>query len=183
MTMKIRIAFAMASCLLLSSMGVSQGPTAPSVPPEASQFDFLLGAWDLQVQPNIPNVPPRVRGRWTAQKSGDEFMVVDEYRLFDSAGKTAYLGETYRVYNSQHKQWEFRYVEPYNGTWHEGTGRMEGGEMHLLQKTVRPDGAESLLKIRYYNITADHFSWSSERSSDGGKTWTRGGSIEATRAK
>jgi hypothetical protein len=183
MTMKIKIAFTIAICLLLIGVSLAQKPAAVSVPPEGSQFDFLIGTWNLQVQPNIPNVPPKVSGKWTAQKSADGYMIVDEYRLFDDAGNTAYLGETYRVYNPQSKEWEFRYVEPYRGTWHEGTGRMENGEMHLLQKTVRPDGSESLLKIRYFNISDNHFSWSSERSSDGGKTWTKGGSIEATRTK
>jgi hypothetical protein len=75
MTMKIKIAFAMTSCLLLIGASLSQKPAAVSVPPEASQFDFLIGTWDLQVQPNIPNVPPKVSGKWTAQKSGDGYMI------------------------------------------------------------------------------------------------------------
>ena len=30
----------------------------------------------------------------------------------------------------------------------------------------------SLLRIRYYNIKPDQFSWTADRSMDGGKTWT-----------
>jgi hypothetical protein len=166
---------------LLAILGAPpEESSKPVPPPEASQFDFLIGVWDIVSEPNIPGVPERVRGRWTAQKSADGFMVVDEYRVFDDRGETAYLGETYRVYNPSHKRWEFRFVEPFWGTWHEGTGVKVGDEMHLMQGT--PEGG-GMSKIRYYDIRPDRFSWISERSRDGGKTWTRGTRIEATRAK
>ena len=154
--------------------------TAPAPPPEASQFEFLIGTWDVVSEPNIPGVPERVRGRWTAQRSADGFMVVDEYRVFDDQGGTAYLGETYRVFNPSKQQWEFRFVEPFSGTWHEGTAVKVGDEMHLTQGTPADGG---MTKVRYYDISPDRFSWISERSRDGGKTWTKGARIEATRAK
>jgi len=154
--------------------------SAPAPPPETSQFEFLIGTWDIVSEPNIPGVPERVRGRWTAQRSADGFMVVDEYRVFDDQGGTAYLGETYRVFNPSKKQWEFRFVEPFSGTWHEGTGLKVGNEMHLSQGTP---GGGSMSRIRYYDIRPDRFSWISERSRDGGRTWTKGTRIEATRAK
>ena len=114
------------------------------------------------------------------RKPADGYMVVDEYRVFDDQGGTAYLGETYRVFNPSKKQWEFRFVEPFSGTWHEGTGVKVGNEMHLTQGTP---GGGSMSRIRYYDIRPDRFSWISERSRDGGKTWTKGTRIEATRAK
>ena len=172
-------------CLVvfLFTAGANGDDQPPAPPREVSQFDFLLGAWDIDVTLNNPNLPPKARGRWTAQKSADGFMVTDEYRILDDQGKTVYLGETYRVFNPSKKQWEFRYVEPQFGTWHEGTGNWEGGEMHLTQTNRRPDGSQSILKIRYYDITPQHFRWAGERSEDGGKTWKPGARIEATRAK
>jgi hypothetical protein len=172
-------------CMMLFLITAHAGPddVPPSPPPEASQFDFLLGAWDIDVTLNHPDLPPKARGRWTAQKSADGFMVTDEYRILDDQGRTVYLGETYRVFNPANKQWEFRYVEPQFGTWHEGTGKWEGNEMHLTQTNRRPNGGESILKIRYYDITPQHFRWAGERSEDGGKTWKPGPRIEATRAK
>lgn len=169
--------------VLLATAPMAADDQPPAPPPESSQFDFLLGAWNIEETPNMEGVPEKVRGRWTAQKSADGYMVTDEFRILDDAGRTVYLGETYRVYNPGAKQWTFRYVEPQFGTWHEGTGRREGDEMHLVQKNRRPDGKESLLKIRYYDITPQHFRWAGERSEDGGKTWQPGPRIEATRAK
>ena len=172
----------LAAFLLLTAATARASPDSskPVPPPEASQFDFLIGTWDVVSEPNIPGVPAKVYGRWTAQKSADGFMVVDEYRISDGSGGTAYLGETYRVYNPKAKRWEYRFVEPFSGTWHEGTAVKEGTEMHLTQGTP---GGGGMTQIRYYDISRDHFSWVSQRSRDGGKTWTAGAKIEATRTK
>src|SRR5262245_59666170 len=82
--------------VLLATAPMAADDQPPAPPPESSQFDFLLGAWDIDVTLNNPNLPPKARGRWTAQKSADGFMVTDEYRILDDQGRTVYLGETYR---------------------------------------------------------------------------------------
>ncbi len=153
----------------------------PPPPPETAQFDFLIGTWDLTISPNLPNVPGTLHGRWTAKKAADSYLVTDEYRAFDDQGRTIYLGETYRVYDARKHQWDFRYLEPFHAAWYEGTGTKARTEMHLMQRSS--DGIGPLLKIRIYNISANHFSWSSQRSQDGGKTWTSGATIEAVRRK
>ena len=55
--------------------------------------------------------------------------------------------------------------------------------MHFTQKIHHANSPEYLLRFRYYNIAVDHFSWTSERSADVGKTWVAGVHVEATRAK
>jgi hypothetical protein len=152
--------------------------SAPAPPTEAHEFDFLLGAWDIDIASKDPNLPPKMRGRWTAKRGGDGFLIEDEYRVFDDSGGTAYLGETFRAYDVAAKRWEFRFVEPFTGKWHEGTGHREGNEMHLEQR-----GPSSILRIRYYNIGSDRFSWVGDMSFDGGKTWLEATlRIEARRA-
>ena len=176
----------LAACLLvciptLSSQAKNPKYVVPSPPQETKQFDFLVGTWDLDVSPNLPQAPQKMRGRWTARKAADGYMILDEYRAFDSEGNTIYLGETYRIYNAREKHWDFRYVEPFHATWYKGTGEKVGSEMHLTQKSAENSGP--LLKIRIYDIAVDHFSWSSERSTDGGKTWSAGAMIKARRVK
>jgi len=98
---------ALAFVAVFAAFGPAASPESPvrAPAPEASQFDFLIGAWDIVSEPNLPGVPERVRGRWTARKSADGYMVVDEYRVFDDDGATVYLGETYRVFNPSAKRW------------------------------------------------------------------------------
>ena len=81
-----RIALAATLLWLPTPARTAPSEDAPAPPAEASQFDFLVGTWDIDVTPNIPGIPERVRGRWTAQKSADGFMVVDEYRIFGDGG-------------------------------------------------------------------------------------------------
>ena len=39
-----------------------------------------------------------------------------------------------------------------------------------------------MMRIRYFNIQADRFSWAGDRSTDGGKTWVKNSlQIEARR--
>ena len=54
--------------------------------------------------------------------------------------------------------------------------------MHLHRRGESPDGGTTLLKIRYYNIQPNRFSWSADLSTDGGATWVRDDlRIEASR--
>ncbi len=43
--------------------------------------------------------------------------------------------------------------------------------MHIEQTFGVALGNPSVLRIRYYNIQPDRFSWAADRSTDGGKTW------------
>jgi hypothetical protein len=168
--------------LILPATVWSQTPPGGKVPLPSSDFDFLLGEWDL-VLTNVPQAPGPLKGRWTAEKSGDGYLVTDEYRIFGPNGDTVYLGETYRAYNPAKAQWEIRFVNPMIGEWQEAVGKREGNEMHFTQKIHHATGQDYWLRFRYFNIGVDHFSWESERSEDGGKTWKPGVSLEASRAR
>ena len=43
--------------------------------------------------------------------------------------------------------------------------------MHIEQKFGVAGGKPITLRIRYYDIQPDRFSWSADRSTDGGHTW------------
>src|ERR1041385_7547489 len=90
-----------------------------------------------------------------------------------------------RVFNAKAATWTMRYVDQFGGEtgrWSELVGVKEGQEMHVEQRGQGPDGRTTILKIRYYNIRPNHFSWAADRSSDGGGTWVRNyWRIEATR--
>jgi hypothetical protein len=63
-----------------------------------------------------------------------------------------------------------------------GTGRRVGAEVHIEQNFGVAAQNISTLRIRYFNIQPDRFSWRADRSNDGGKTWiTDDQQIEARR--
>ena len=45
--------------------------------------------------------------------------------------------------------------------------------MHIEQKFNVMGSKPSLWRIRYYDIRADRFSWTADRSLDGGRTWEK----------
>jgi hypothetical protein len=165
--------------------GHAQQPVIPPAPPEARQFDSLLGTWTIIVEFHRPNVPPKVDGKWTFTREGDGFMIIDEYRVFNGEGKTAYLGYTYRVYDPSTRAWTYQFTEPGRGpfsnparaTWSGGTSRMQANE--LIDEATQ-EGRTN--RARFYNIKSDHFSCDFEVSRDGGATWTSNGHVEAHKA-
>jgi hypothetical protein len=161
------------------------GPTVKAPPPEASQFDFLLGEWTVDVASKAPGTPPQYHGVWRAAKTLNDLGIVDEYGVGDDAGRIVYAGTTLRVFDTKAATWTTRYVDQFGGEtgrWSELVGVKEGQEMHVEQRGQGPDGRTTMLKIRYYNIQPNHFSWAADHSSDGGATWRRDYlRIEATR--
>ena len=175
------------SCVLVGSgrPGAQQAPTPKAPPPEASQFDFLLGEWTVDVSSRAPGTPPRYQGVWRAAKTLNGLGIVDEYGVADDAGRIVYAGTTLRVFDTKAGKWTMRYVDAWGGEtgrWSELVGVKEGPEMHVEQRGQAADGRTTILKIRYYNIQPSRFSWAADNSSDGGATWVRDYlRIEATR--
>jgi hypothetical protein len=149
---------------------------------EPSDFDFLVGTWDLAITSTLPGIPPSVRGRWSVASVGDGLVLADEYRAFDDKGATAYLGLTYRAFNPATREWDIRYLEPRSGKWYEAKGWPSEATV-LVQQKGDAQSPDVLLRFQYYDIKAKQFLWRSERSDDGGKTWSPYGlKITATRA-
>ncbi len=58
-----------------------------------------------------------------------------------------------------------------NGLQEFGTARRVGNERHLEQKFGVMSAQPTTARIRYFDIQPDRFSWTADRSTDGGKTW------------
>ena len=141
-------------------------------------FDYLLGDWDFTAASQEFG---KFRGRWSAVRL-DEGQILDEYRVIGDAGETYYVTTTLRNYNSVLDRWELVGADAGTGLQNMGTGHKVGAEMHIEQKFGVTSDKPSIWKIRYYNIRPDSFSWSADRSMDGGKTWVKNfQTIEARR--
>jgi hypothetical protein len=142
------------------------------------EFDYLLGDWEFTAQSKQWGA---FRGYWSAVKL-DEGQILDEYRVVGDTGETYYVTTTLRNYNGAQDRWELVGADGGRGLLDTGTGRKVGSEMHIEQTFGVAGGEPSAWRIRYYNIQADRFSWTADRSTDGGKTWvTAFQTIEARR--
>lgn len=131
-------------------------------------FDYLLGDWAFTAK---SREYPSFHGVWSATKLDEGGQILDEYRITGDSGETYYVSSTVRSYDANRDRWELVSTERGRGLSDFGTGRREGGEMRIEQRFGVGTPDESLWRIRYFDIGPDHFSWSADRSTDGGRTW------------
>ena len=136
----------------------------------ATDFDYLLGDWEFS---GVNVQYGKMHGYWSVVRLDNPKQIMDEYRVVGPKGEIYYSTTTLRAYNGRRDEWDLVSMEEGSGLQNVGTGRKEGSEMHIDQKFMGPNGNFSILRIRYYNIAADSFSWAADRSSDDGKTWTK----------
>jgi len=132
-------------------------------------FDYLLGEWEFTT---LSKQHGPGKGFWTAARlvTGQ---ILDEFRIVGDNRETWYVTSTLRSYNAGIDRWELVGMVEGGGLQDVGTGQRVGDEVHIEQKFGVATGTTSILRIRYYNIQPDRFSWTADRSMDGGKTWSK----------
>jgi len=131
-------------------------------------FDYLLGDWEFT---SASREFGTGRGYWSAVRLAEGAQILDEYRVVGDSGQTYYVSSTLRAYNAVLDQWELVSAESGTGLQNVGTAHRVGAEMHIEQKFGVMSPNPSIWRIRYYDIRPDRFSWTGDRSTDGGKTW------------
>ena len=132
-------------------------------------FDYLLGEWEFTT---VSKEHGTAKGFWTAARLATG-QILDEFRVVGDKRETWYVTSTLRSYNAGLDRWELVGMVEGGGLQDVGTGQRVGGEVHIEQKFGVATGNTSILRIRYYNIQPDRFSWVADRSTDGGKTWSK----------
>lgn len=141
-------------------------------------FDYLLGDWEFTA---VSRQHGEFRGYWSAVRLA-EGQILDEYRIVGDSGETYYVTTTLRAYNAVLDRWELVGMDAENGLQDMGTGQRVGAEVRIEQTFGVMSPNPSTWRIRYHDIKPDRFSWTADRSTDGGKTWaTKFQQIEARR--
>ena len=168
----------MKTLLLAAALAAAGGQTPAKKTPQQLQalheqhkgdFDYLLGDWEFVADNKQYG---KSNGRWSAVKTATG-QILDEYRLVDDKGATFYVTATIRNYDAVHDRWELIGMDDRNGLQDFGTARKVGQEMHIEQKFGVSGGSPTIMRIRYYNIKPDSFSWAGDQSTDNGKTWVK----------
>ncbi len=165
------------SCALLIALLAAQTPAKKknekelqaSFEAHKGDFDYLLGDWQFTA---VSKEHGPFKGFWSAV-SLDTGQILDEFRIVGDNRETWYVTSTLRAYNAALDRWELVGMGGGGGLQDVGTGQRVGGEVHIEQKFGVASGNMSILRIRYYNIQPDRFSWTADRSTDGGKTWSK----------
>ena len=177
-----RLPLALVAAALLAGLdsGNAQQTGVPVAPPEAAQFDFLIGQWDIEATPKVNGLvamihgTPRLLGSWKAWRAFDGFGVDDEARVVDDAGNPVDLSRALRVYDPRAHRWAIETLDVYGARFSAATAQWQGGEMHVSGNGTMPDGKAYLSRTRFYEIAPDHFTMRLDRSYDNGASWDEG---------
>lgn len=133
--------------------------TKPCQAPEARQFDFWLGEWDLTWGEDG-------RGRNTVTTRYDGCVIEEN---FDGAPSMDFKGMSVSTYNPEVKKWQQTWVDS-QGNYIHLSGDFREGKMTLVNQPPQSAG-KLLFRMVFYNIEADSLDWDWERSEDGGRSW------------
>lgn len=160
---------------LSSRVGEKPAGLHPHAPLETTQFDFFIGVWDsdyeLRTSPES-DATVRLHGRWTARYGWNGFAVYDDWIQLDAPPNAS--GPAIRSYDPLNRQWVMHYIPinaPATSVWRM-TGEFDDeGALHGELELRDAQGRTCLQRIHFRDITENHFTWSCDRSYDGGETW------------
>jgi hypothetical protein len=188
--MKRFLALAAIACAPVAAKGQHAGgaPSPSTVAPrEASQFDFLIGQWQLEVRPAASSLAakihgvPKLIGTWKAWRALDGFGIEDELRISDESGNPRTLAHAVRVYDAAARRWTTSTLDVYRATFGTSTAEWVENQMTATSRGTDKDGKPVVTRIRFSDITATAFRFVQERSTDEGRTWAETLRIQAKR--
>ena len=148
----------------------AQNNKKPCSAPQASQFDFWIGNWDLYSADTLT-------GTNTIYKVMDGCTIQEN---FESPG-SGYNGKSWSVYNTQTKTWQQTWVDNQGG-YIVLDGKFENAAMTLTTGSTKlPNGKDQIYRMVYHNIAKDSFDWDWESTTDNGTTWVNGWHIHYKR--
>lgn len=163
-------------------------PRAFTAPAEATQWDFLVGQWELTVKPKVSGLAarihgaPRLVGTWKAWRAFDGFGIEDDLRIVDGSGNPRSLSHAIRVYSAAGRRWIITGLDVYRAQFSTSTAEWKNGEMLVTGRGTDAEGKPVVTRTRYFGITANGFRYRQDRSTDDGRTWEEGVlAIEAKR--
>src|SRR5258706_7358811 len=131
---------------------------SPCSLPEARQFDFWIGDWDLTWDGGSgTNVVHAVLDGCAIQEN------------FDGTPSLSLRGMSLSLYNSAIGKWQQTWVDN-DGSYLALTGAFENGIMALsMERTF--EGKPAIMRMIFYNVARTELDWKWERSTDAGATW------------
>lgn len=147
--------------------------------PEARQFDFWIGDWDV-------NLRVLQDGRTWADSVAARariYRILDGKAILELWDSPDIKGYSLRYYDREAGAWVLYLNWP--GKNRSGTSRLTGGFRHgrgeFFSSTQDGEGDESVSRYTFCDITPTTLRWDDAYSKDGGRTWTHNWIMEWTR--
>jgi hypothetical protein len=151
----------LASSLLFAQTAVQQ----PCQEPQQKQLDFWVGEWALTWPGQ--NGGAQGRGSNSIKRVLDGCVIEESFSGEDSMHLR---GRSVSMFDAASGTWKQTWVDN-EGGYLDFSGGIKDGAMSFWREATSANGAKSLQRMTWKNVTADSFDWSWENSKDEGKTW------------
>jgi hypothetical protein len=138
--------------------------------PEARQFDFWVGDWDVTPFQAPAASAPRAIGTNRVELHLGDCMLLENWV---SAGAAGGAGKSINFYDRNRRQWRQVWVADRGGSL-DYAGEFKEGAMRFEGWTLAPNGSRVLQKLTFFHIHRDTVRQLFETSSDSGKSWQPG---------
>jgi hypothetical protein len=146
-------------------------------PREATQYDFLVGQWELTVTPKVSGLvglihgAPKLRGSWKGARALDGWGIEDELRIADESGNPVAYTHFVRMYDAKAKRWVVSAMDVFRKRATISAAEWQGGEMVSTTDGLDPDGKAYRTRTRITDISPAAFRLQQDVSYDKGATW------------
>ncbi len=140
---------------------------------QLSDFDFIIGRWKCDVKiRNEKNEYDENIATWTGKYILNGRAIEDEYYETDKEGTLIRHGTTIRLYNTEYG-WSMKWIDALNSTWLDlGPPELGGVSISNTDISFKHYALDNqIVRITFFNITDNNFSWKADLSMDNGITW------------
>lgn len=172
--MLLRLMLLLAFVAMVPSAFAQQPDTTkpPCSSPEASQFDFWVGEWDLTWADSG-------KGTNSITKPLGSCVIQEQFADHEA---NSLKGMSVSVYDPRTRQWQQTWVDNMGG-YMVFTGGWQGDRMILSRETTRPDGTPIMQRMVWRDITPNSLAWDWQSSEDKGANWKTNWQISYVRKK
>jgi len=147
--------------------------------PEASQFDFWAGGWDV----NLRIQQSDASWQDSVQAHAQVYPILQGKAMLELWDSPSIKGYSLRYYDSSLGKWVLWLNWPSQDS--SGSSSLQGEFRHnrgeFYARNTRPDGNTSISRFSFSDIGPDSLRWDDAYSQDSGKTWTNQWVMEFSR--
>ena len=149
------------------------------LPPEARQFDFWLGAWDV----NLRVLQQDKTWKDSIRAEARIYSVLDGKAVLELWESAPIRGFSLRYFDVAQNRWVLWLNWP--GAGRSASSGLEGSFRHgrgdFYSTSTNAEGEETLSRYTFTDITPESLRWNDGYSKDGGKTWVESWIMEFSR--
>jgi hypothetical protein len=148
------------------------GDRNPQAPEQLDLFSFLVGKWNGTGKTRQGDGSPlQFQLTWIGRYILNGMAIADEFHSLGPDGKP-YLGISLRYFDPRHESWIIEYLNVSNSflrrqvNSQSGSVSVEGGTIVVIS-----EDAQTRIRERYRATDRNHFTYSTDTSHDGGRSW------------